>query len=106
MLVLVHDGNSGAAFFTLYGHLGLEVLDTLKAGQTIDAGEQIATVGAPPYNGNWPPHLHFQLINDLNGLGVDFPGVARKSEQQYWLGVSPSPAAFFPECDANLLEYS
>jgi murein DD-endopeptidase MepM/ murein hydrolase activator NlpD len=106
MLVLAHEDHKGEPFFTLYGHLGLEVLDTRKAGQLINAGEQIATVGAPPYNGNWPPHLHFQLILDLKDLGVDFPGVARESEQEYWLGLSPSPAAFFPECSANMLEYS
>jgi len=46
------------------------------------------------------------MISDLLGLGVDFPGVARKSEQSYWLGLSPSPAKFFPECDRKLLEYS
>jgi hypothetical protein len=106
MLVLEHEDNNGEAFFTLYGHLGLEVLDTLETGQTIDAGEQIATVGAPPHNGNWPPHLHFQVILDLKDLGVDFPGVACESQQEYWLGLSPSPAAFFPEYDAELLEYS
>ena len=29
------------------------------------AVERIGSVGAPPGNGNWPPHLHFQLIVDL-----------------------------------------
>ena len=105
MLVVRHV-NGGEAFFTLYGHLGLEVLDTLEAGQFLKAGDQVATVGSPPDNGNWPPHLHFQVILDLKGLGVDFPGVACKSERDYWLGVSPSPAAFFPECTAQSLEYS
>lgn len=106
LLVLAHEDEQGDAFFTLYGHLGLEVLDTLGAGKFVNAGEQIATVGAPPGNGNWPPHLHFQLILDLADHGADFPGVARASEQDYWLGLSPSPAAFFPECDADSLEYS
>ena len=106
MLVLAHEVNNGEVLFTLYGHLGLEVLDNMQAGQAIDAGEQIATVGAPPHNGNWPPHLHFQEILDLKDLGVDFPGVACESERDYWLGLSPSPAAFFSECAAELLEYS
>ncbi len=105
MVVLRHQDTSADPFFTLYGHLGVEVLDLLNVGQAVNAGEQIATVGSPPTNGNWPPHLHFQLILDLLDLGVDFPGVACKSEQEYWLGLSPSPAAFFPECDPQALEF-
>jgi len=106
MVILRHQSESADAFYTLYGHLGMETLDRISAGQAIRAGEQIASVGTPPTNGNWPPHLHFQLINDLLGLGVDFPGVALKSQQDYWLSLSPSPAKFFPECDPALLEYA
>jgi len=106
MVVLRHENGTGDDFFTLYGHLGPAVLDTLETGQRVMAGQQIATVGSPPQNGNWPPHLHFQLILDLLDLGVDFPGVACESQQEYWLGLSPSPAAFFPECAAQALEYS
>lgn len=106
MVILSHKAKPANEFFTLYGHLGLDALDNVSEGQRIRAGEQIATVGTPPTNGNWPPHLHFQLINDLLDLGTDFPGVALKSEQDYWLGLSPSPAAYFPECDAATLEYS
>ena len=106
LVVLRHDNGSDAHFFTLYGHLDPEVLDTLETGQSVAAGQQIATVGSPPQNGNWPPHLHFQLILDLLDLGVDFPGVACRSQQAYWLGLSPSPAAFFPECAPQALEYS
>lgn len=105
MMILRHGAESGDEFFTLYGHLSMETLERVSEGQAISAGEQIATVGTPPTNGNWPPHLHFQLITDLLDLGVDFPGVALKSQQDYWLGLSPSPARFFPECDAGALEY-
>jgi len=105
MVTFRHDSD-GDDFFTLFGHLGPEVLDLLEVGKTVTAGQQIATVGAPPQNGNWPPHLHIQLILDLLDLGVDFPGVASKSQQDYWLGLSPSPAAFFPESKSLELEYS
>jgi len=105
MVILRHTTVEEDHFFTLYGHLGMDALERVSAGQAIAAGEQFATVGAPPTNGNWPPHLHFQLINDLRDLGVDFPGVALKSQQDYWLDLSPSPARFFPECDPSLLEY-
>ncbi len=106
LLVLRHEDPDGQTFFTLYGHLGPEVLAELEAGQAVSAGQRVATVGAPPGNGNWPPHLHFQLILDLKDLGADFPGVASAREQDYWLRLSPSPAAFFPEYDQELLEYS
>ena len=106
MVVLRHESDSDEPFFMLYGHLGMEVLDRVQAGQAVNAGQQIATIGSPPQNGDWPPHLHFQLILDLKDLGVDFPGVACKSQQEYWLGLSPSPAAFFPECAPEALEYS
>lgn len=105
LVILQHETKTGSEFFTLYGHLGMGTLKRLSEGQRVSAGQQIATVGAPPGNGNWPPHLHFQLINDLLDLGADFPGVALKSQRDYWLGLSPSPARFFPECDASLLEY-
>lgn len=103
MLIVRHADQNDVR--TLYGHLSLDTLDLVCQGQAVTAGEVIAAVGEPPGNGNWPPHLHFQLINDLVGLGTDFPGVALKSEQQYWLGLSPSPASYFPECDARALEY-
>ena len=105
LIILRHAANEQGHFFTLYGHLGMDSLERVSAGQAIAAGDQFATVGSPPTNGNWPPHLHFQLINDLLDLGIDFPGVALKSQQDYWLGLSPSPARFFPECDPSLLEF-
>lgn len=104
-LIVLRHKDAGGDYYTLYGHLGVDVLDRMAAGQSVAAGEQIATIGSPPTNGNWPPHLHFQLIKDLLDLGKDFPGVALQSQQEYWLALSPSPAAFFPEIDAPLLEY-
>src|SRR5690606_38649229 len=95
---------AGHPFFTLYGHLGPECLSATRPGQSVRAGQAIATVGAPPGNGNWPPHLHFQLILDLLGRGRDFPGVAPASEQEYWLALSPSPACFFPAVPAATLD--
>lgn len=105
MLILEHRGDDGRAFFTLYGHLGTDLFERLSAGQRVTVGEHIATVGAPPGNGNWPPHLHFQLIRDLAGLGTEFPGVAARHDLDHWRALSPSPAAYFPEMPAAELEY-
>jgi hypothetical protein len=105
MMIVRHTCAGPDPFFTLYGHLSLDALDRIAPGQRVEAGEQIAAVGEPPSNGNWPPHLHFQLITDLLGKGADFPGVACTSRQEYWFCLSPSPAVFFPECSAHSLEF-
>jgi murein DD-endopeptidase MepM/ murein hydrolase activator NlpD len=104
LLVLEHETPSGETFYSLYGHLSSAGVAHVEQGQAVAAGARIATVGAPPENGNWPPHLHFQLILDLLGLGADFPGVAYPSQQSAWLALSPLPAMFFPECDPDLLD--
>ena len=105
-VVIVRHGDAASEhFFTLYGHLSLDTLERLEIGQTVAAGDEIARVGEPPGNGNWPPHLHFQVIEDLLDRGAEFPGVAAASDQDYWLNLSPSPARYFPQADAAALEY-
>ena len=34
----------------------------VKVGELVTPGAVIATIGAPPYNGNWFPHLHVQTV--------------------------------------------
>jgi murein DD-endopeptidase MepM/ murein hydrolase activator NlpD len=106
MLVLRHDSGDGQYFHTLFGHLLLSSVQELTAGQRVAAGDPIAAVGRPPENGNWPPHLHFQLILDLLDLGSEFPGVCRASECDLWLSLSPSPAMFFPNVSADRLDFA
>jgi 4-aminobutyrate aminotransferase-like enzyme/Ser/Thr protein kinase RdoA (MazF antagonist) len=91
LVILRHQTDDGAPFFTLYGHLSDDTLNGLKEGQTVAAGQEIARVGAPPTNGDWAPHLHFQLILDLLSLDRDFPGVCRASERDMWTALSPDP---------------
>jgi len=95
MLIIEHASHNGGVFYTLYGHLSSQGIAGIKEGQNVSAGQLIAEVGAPPENGNWPPHLHFQLIMDLLDLGSDFPGVAFPSERNIWLNLSPCPSMFF-----------
>ena len=78
-------------FFTLYGHLTAGSLEHLSIDQRIEAGQQIGAIGEPPSNGDWAPHLHFQIITDLIGLDTDFPGVARASQREVFLALSPDP---------------
>ncbi|MDB5121171.1 MAG: peptidase [Sphingobacteriales bacterium] len=76
---------------TLYGHLSLASLGSLKIGQIIPQGKCFADFGDIPENGHWPPHLHFQLIFDMQGYDGDFPGVCRFSEREKYLENCPDP---------------
>jgi len=89
--IIIRHELEGTPFFSLYGHLTRTDLAGLQAGQTIAAGQIIAHVGPHPENGDWPPHLHFQLIGDMQGRWGDFPGVAAPSEQAYWASLCPDP---------------
>jgi 4-aminobutyrate aminotransferase-like enzyme/Ser/Thr protein kinase RdoA (MazF antagonist) len=91
VIVLRHETDDGTAFFTLYGHLSRTSLDSLRVGQRVRAGEQIASLGGADVNGGWTPHLHLQIIIDLLGAGTDFPGVARAGERAVWRALCPDP---------------
>lgn len=78
-------------FYTLYGHLSLNSLDTLVIGQKIKAGEQIATLGTSEVNGDYPPHLHFQIIKDIGDYCGDYPGVCNKLELGFYMENCPDP---------------
>ena len=91
LVVLRHDLATDGHFFTLFGHLSEDTLAALAVGQHIARGQAFARVGGPPGNGDWPPHVHLQVIVDLLGLGADFPGVCRASERQTWKALSPDP---------------
>jgi murein DD-endopeptidase MepM/ murein hydrolase activator NlpD len=78
-------------FFTLYGHLSLTSLDDLYEGKAIGAGTQFASIGPYPENGDWPPHLHFQIIRDMGSYTGDFPGVSSFQDKEYYFSLCPDP---------------
>lgn len=89
--IIVEHSLEGIKFYILYGHLSRGSLKKINIGQNVKAGEKIADVGRSNVNGNWPPHLHFQIITDILGFKGDFPGVARPSEKEYYLKLCPDP---------------
>ncbi|GAA4329663.1 hypothetical protein GCM10023149_34460 [Mucilaginibacter gynuensis] len=89
-IILQYD-IAGLTLYSLYGHLSRTSLLHLAVGQVIDKGTQIATFGAIPENGHWSPHLHFQLMLDMQGKQGDYPGVAKFSEKESWLSIIPDP---------------
>jgi 4-aminobutyrate aminotransferase-like enzyme/Ser/Thr protein kinase RdoA (MazF antagonist) len=78
-------------FFTLYGHLTHTSLEGLTIGQKIAAGEPFCQIGPMPENGNWSPHLHFQVMLDTLGCSGDFPGVAFPRWRAVWKSLCPDP---------------
>lgn len=89
-IILSHQLD-GRQFYTLYGHLSLTNLAVAKEGNYIVGGGLIGHFGPPTENGNWPPHLHFQIIEDLGLYEGDYPGVCKASEAAQWLANSPDP---------------
>ena len=89
-IILRHDAD-GTPFYTLYGHLSRDSLDGLAVGQSIAAGQEIARMGAPEVNGNWAPHVHFQIITDLLDEETTFAGVALPSAREIRKSISPDP---------------
>jgi len=89
-IILTHHLD-GLSFHTLYGHLSLNSLKNLQQGSWIKKGEVFSEFGMRFENGNWPPHLHFQIIFNMDGWEGDYPGVCKYSEKEQWLINSPDP---------------
>ena len=87
-------------FYTLYGHLSRADLANMQEGKFLNRGELLAHFGEPQDNGNWPPHLHFQIIEDLRIKRGDYPGVCTKSESDFYLSNCPNPDLML-----NMLRY-
>lgn len=79
------------SFYTLYGHLSLNSLKNLREGDVVRKGDVFAEFGIPFENGQWPPHLHFQVILDMEGMKGDYPGVCKFSERDKYLNNCPDP---------------
>lgn len=78
-------------FHTLYGHLSEASLEGKKVGDSIQKGQQIATLGLPPINGDYAPHLHFQIIIDMEGKFGDYPGVCSENKLPFYKENCPDP---------------
>lgn len=81
----------GLEFYILYGHLSFASLAGLHEGKEIKKGEKVAEFGVAAENGHWPPHLHFQIITDMQGNQSDYPGVCKYSLRNEFLNNCPDP---------------
>lgn len=89
-IILEHE-IEGVIFYTLYGHLSLESLNGKREGQLVKKGEKIAELGKPPINGDYAPHLHFQIIKNIENKKGDYPGVCSLKEIDFYKENCPDP---------------
>lgn len=89
--IILHHPLNGIEFYTLYGHLSLKDIERLQVGKQISAGTVFAHFGKPEENGFWPPHLHFQVMLDMEGKKGDYPGVCSLSTRAHYLNNCPDP---------------
>ena len=96
-IILEHQ-EKNITFHTLYGHLSRGSHENLKINQDIKSGQPFARVGSKKENGGWVPHVHFQIILDINFENKtyfgDFPGVCKKSEFEKFSQICPNPTPF------------
>jgi peptidoglycan LD-endopeptidase LytH len=89
-LILLHQLEA-VPFYTLYGHISLRDIENITASQYVVRGQEIAHFGKTEENGQWPPHLHFQVIIQLGIEAGDYPGVCKYSEREKYLENCPDP---------------
>ncbi len=94
-LVVLKHKTAELEFFTLYGHLSIESATRLNVGDIIKKGDKIAELGNRNENGEWAPHLHFQIMLSLLGYTDDFPGVTYFSQVDVWKSICPDPNLLF-----------
>lgn len=89
--IIVEHQLQGSTFHLLYGHLSRASLPLWQPGQAVQLGDKIGTLGAPEENGNWPPHLHFQVVIDMEGKQGDYPGVCSIETLDHYTANCPDP---------------
>lgn len=89
-IILKHSIN-GMEFYSLYGHLSLESLSNIKENQKVAKGDIIGTLGSYKVNGDYAPHLHFQLIKHLEGREGDYFGVCAEKDIIFYEENCPNP---------------
>lgn len=89
-IILEHEVEN-EKFYTLYGHLSLESIENLTVGTVFKKGESLATFGDSTINGDYAPHLHFQIINNIENYNGDYPGVCNINDLNFYIENCPDP---------------
>jgi peptidoglycan LD-endopeptidase LytH len=89
--IIVEHQLDGQVLFSLYGHLSKTDLQGLEIGMPVKKGSLLCHLGEPHENGKWPPHLHFQLMLDMEGWEGDYPGVCVSKDEPHFRKNCPDP---------------
>jgi peptidoglycan LD-endopeptidase LytH len=89
--ILLEHAWQGGLFYTLYGHLSQESLAQCLERKEVAAGDLLGYLGDMMENGEWPAHLHFQIIMDLQGNQGDYPGVCSHEDVNFYQNNCPDP---------------
>ncbi|MCD0469739.1 peptidoglycan DD-metalloendopeptidase family protein [Flavobacterium sp. JAS] len=89
-IILEHEVEN-EKFYTLYGHLSLESIENLTVGTLFKKGEKIAALGNSDVNGDYAPHVHFQIIQNIEEYWGDYPGVCNTNDLNFYIENCPDP---------------
>ena len=89
--IIIEHNFSDKKFFSLYGHLSIQSIEKNKVGTKVNQGDCIGFLGDASVNGDYAPHLHFQIIIDIENNFGDYPGVASKQNIEFYKKNCPNP---------------
>ena len=101
-LVILKHRIEDIIFYTLYGHNTVESVLKNEIGSKVKKGEIIAEIANYPENGNWAPHLHFQIMLSMLDYKIDFPGVCYFNQIDVWKDLCPDPNLLFKSKNLGL----
>ena len=101
-LVILKHRIEDIIFYSLYGHNTVESVLKNKIGSKVRKGEIIAEIANYPENGNWAPHLHFQIMLSMLDYKIDFPGVCYFNQIDVWKDLCPDPNLIFKSKNLGL----
>jgi len=78
-------------FYSLYGHLTLSSIENIKVGDKFKQGSAIGFLGSSDVNGEYAPHLHFQIIRNMQENFGDYAGVSSVKDLDFYKENCPNP---------------
>jgi len=93
-LIIIKHKINDFSFYSLFGHLSPKKFN-YNEGDFLKKGDLVGFVGNKLENGNWVPHLHFQLLLSKLNYIQDFPGVSYYSEIEIFKSLCPDPNLIF-----------
>ena len=96
-LVLKHCIDT-VGFYTLYGHLSKSSIKNLNKNTQISKSQCIGYLGDSSVNGDYAPHLHFQIIKNIENFEGDYPGVCSQNSLAFFSANCPDPNLVLKLC--------